>query len=333
MALNTGCSTTDLFGEEGEEVMMAHLNTPLVARDMATIVERHGEWRALQGQKAQQIHDQCHGYDETREIEKRTQWHQGQEQLLYWGRSYGTVLGTTFAALFPERVSRAVLDGVVNMDTYYENRGPNVVVDADAIFDRFAKYCNAAGWERCPMYVPGGPEAIKEEYWSLEASLLNLSMPVPASRTRGPEVVTWTDLKALLRVATYQPLLAFSVLSHHVSELARGNAAPLADFKHRTHFGVCPSEYCVRAGPWSPACARTEDNRLYASAAILCSDGEFLTQQSLDDFEIVWNGLKADSAVLGDYWATIHLSCVGWQTKAKHKFLGVTSPRCLLNER
>ncbi|KAJ5605461.1 Peptidase S33 tripeptidyl aminopeptidase-like C-terminal [Penicillium lagena] len=322
MALNTGCSTTDLFGEDGEEAMMAHLNTPLVAQDMATIIERHGEWRGLQGQKAQQIHDQCHGYDEMREIERRTQWHQGQEQLLYWGRSYGTVLGTTFAALFPERVSRAVLDGVVNMDTYYEGRGPNAVVDADAIFDRFAEYCNTVGWERCPMYVPGGPETIKQKYQSLEASVLNLSMPVPASGTRGPEVVTWTDMKALLRVAVYQPLLAFSVFAHHMSELARGNAAPLADFKHSKHFGVCPSEDCIRAGPWSPACARGENNGPYASAAILCSDGEFLTQQNQDDFEVTWNGLRADSAVLGDYWATIHLSCVGWQTRAKQRFLG-----------
>lgn len=34
--------------------------------------------------------------------------------LRYWGVSYGTVLGATAAAIFPERVDKVILDGVVN---------------------------------------------------------------------------------------------------------------------------------------------------------------------------------------------------------------------------
>ena len=35
----------------------------------------------------------------------------GHEKLRYWGISYGTMLGGTFAALFPDRVERLVSDG------------------------------------------------------------------------------------------------------------------------------------------------------------------------------------------------------------------------------
>lgn len=35
----------------------------------------------------------------------------GEDQLKFWGFSYGTILGGTFAALYPDRVGRLVSDG------------------------------------------------------------------------------------------------------------------------------------------------------------------------------------------------------------------------------
>ena len=323
-ALNSGCSVwemTNLY--EGNDSMMEYVSTPLVARDMVTIIERHGEWREKEGLKAQVAYDQSHGPEESRAILRRTQWFVNQEPLLYWGRSYGTVLGTTFAALFPDRVQRAVLDGVVNMDKYYEGRGENPVVDADEIFSRFGQYCAAVGANYCPFFAEGGPEAILDAYWTLEDQVLNMSIPVMASTTRGPELVTWTDMKVILRVAVYQPLLAFHVLAYHMSELAKGNPVTMADFKHRGHFAACPSSECSIAGPWSAECSRGQDNNLYASAAILCTDAEYMTQLSVEEFQDTWDRLKTDSAALGDYWAQIQLSCIGWKAKAKYKFTGM----------
>jgi pimeloyl-ACP methyl ester carboxylesterase len=44
----------------------------------------------------------------------------GRENLQYWGLSYGSILGMTFASMFPDKVERLVLDGIVDIDNYYK---------------------------------------------------------------------------------------------------------------------------------------------------------------------------------------------------------------------
>lgn len=39
--------------------------------------------------------------------------------IRYWGFSYGTTLGATLVAMFPDKVERVVLDGVQNPHEYY----------------------------------------------------------------------------------------------------------------------------------------------------------------------------------------------------------------------
>lgn len=51
--------------------------------------------------------------------------------LRFWGVSYGTILGATVSAMFPERVDRVVLDSNVNAQQYYTglwvNPGPTMI--------------------------------------------------------------------------------------------------------------------------------------------------------------------------------------------------------------
>jgi len=42
--------------------------------------------------------------------------------LHYWAPSYGTLLGATVAAMFPDKIDKMVLDGVVNPTLYYRNK-------------------------------------------------------------------------------------------------------------------------------------------------------------------------------------------------------------------
>ena len=43
----------------------------------------------------------------------------GQDHMYYWGVSYGTILGQTFATMYPNRTERMILDGVANHFEWY----------------------------------------------------------------------------------------------------------------------------------------------------------------------------------------------------------------------
>ncbi|KAK4936103.1 hypothetical protein LTR10_022947 [Elasticomyces elasticus] len=63
--------------------------------------------------------------------------------LRYYGWSYGSVLGEYFAAMFPERVDRMLLDGVVDPNIWKLGHRGNYLVDADAAMQAFAEECVA----------------------------------------------------------------------------------------------------------------------------------------------------------------------------------------------
>lgn len=61
--------------------------------------------------------------------------------LRYWGTSYGTQLGATFAAMFPERVDRVLLDGNLNPHDYVAGTSFDTVKDADSVLLAFMTEC------------------------------------------------------------------------------------------------------------------------------------------------------------------------------------------------
>ena len=115
------CNTQD-----HPDSILRYAGTPNVAQDLMTIVQAWERWTAsLMPQPAEaKVGDDVHGEappeSTTRSIDSQPPSTRG--KLVYWGFSYGTILGATFATMFPEHVGRMVLDGVVNSDEwYYEN--------------------------------------------------------------------------------------------------------------------------------------------------------------------------------------------------------------------
>ncbi|WP_373464539.1 alpha/beta hydrolase [Streptomyces sp. V4I2] len=70
----------------------------------------------------------------------------GEDQLTYYGRSFGTYIGTVYAALFPERVRALALDGAYDpvhyADRPYAYDRPQYLA-LDGAMDRFLGWCAA----------------------------------------------------------------------------------------------------------------------------------------------------------------------------------------------
>lgn len=76
----------------------------------------------------------------------------GQQDMVYWGFSYGTLLGQTYAGLFPERSRRVIIDGVVNQfDWYQELASTEDLSDTAKVLQGFFSECLKAGDDLCPL--------------------------------------------------------------------------------------------------------------------------------------------------------------------------------------
>ncbi|KAG8774827.1 hypothetical protein FRC12_001794 [Ceratobasidium sp. 428] len=77
--------------------------------------------------------------------------------LDYWGFSYGTVIGIYFVNMFPDRVGRVIIDGVVD-PVFWANRPPHEfwarsTESADEAADGFVKACAMAGPITVPLHL------------------------------------------------------------------------------------------------------------------------------------------------------------------------------------
>lgn len=73
----------------------------------------------------------------------------GDEKLHYIGFSYGTLLGATYAELFPERVGRLVLDGALDPSLTYEQVSEGQTIGFDRALRAYLEYCLER--DSCPL--------------------------------------------------------------------------------------------------------------------------------------------------------------------------------------
>ncbi|KAH8673478.1 Alpha/Beta hydrolase protein [Xylariales sp. PMI_506] len=149
----------------------------------------------------------------------------GQADMVYWGFSYGTLLGQTYAALFPERSRRIIIDGVVNAHEWYDSRlNEQSLEDAERVFAGFTDECVAAGEERCALAGSGKTGAgLRAELLDLVAGLRVQPVDVYVSREQHGVITAEQVLLNAIFVALYTPQ-SWPALADRLAELLAGNA-------------------------------------------------------------------------------------------------------------
>ncbi|KAK7436719.1 hypothetical protein VKT23_018972 [Stygiomarasmius scandens] len=162
----------------------------------------------------------------------------GQEKLQYFGQSYGTALGATFATMFPACYTDALwvitilllygfigtkleVTGCVDMDDYFGNGFTTTgLLDADKAMQTFFDGCHSAGPEACPFYA-SSPSKIADNLETIYASLRSQPAPVFTGETSG--VLTYDALRNAVFTAISTPYPLFQTLATGLADLSNGN--------------------------------------------------------------------------------------------------------------
>jgi pimeloyl-ACP methyl ester carboxylesterase len=149
----------------------------------------------------------------------------GDQQLTYIGYSYGTILGATYAKLFPDRVGKFVLDGPVDpvawTGTGTGNSARSVPLGirigqgtgAFQTFQEFARLCREAGPAGCPLAAAGDPAVtVPEAFDRLLKDPLEVPLPDGSTVVITQQLAVATTFQSLYAPVAWPDLADFLLL-------------------------------------------------------------------------------------------------------------------------
>jgi pimeloyl-ACP methyl ester carboxylesterase len=141
----------------------------------------------------------------------------GDEQISYFGFSYGSELGATWATLFPETVRAAVFDGAVDPNRPDYERDIDQAAGFEAALDAFLADCGAD--VNCPFHNDGEPGT------ALDRLLADLDeQPLAVSPDRSP-VNQGVAYMAIVNALYGEPL--WPALAQALADAQRGDGEGL----------------------------------------------------------------------------------------------------------
>ncbi|KAE8152058.1 TAP-like protein-domain-containing protein [Aspergillus avenaceus] len=218
--------------------------------------------------------------------------------LRYWGFSYGTILGATLSYMFPDRMDRVVLDGVVNPHQYYSNREVELFADTDKVFEGFCSGCVATP-ENCTLAKNRTASELQE---ALEDFLVDLKFnPIILPVAGAPYILKYTTAITALFSNLYFPT-TWPATATFIDNLMTGNLEEAGDYITQllnTDAGM-------------------DDE---AQFGIKCGDA-FRTDTDREDIQSILEQRGETSKLFGDTADVVLMRCADWKLKPQERYTG-----------
>ncbi|KAL7408835.1 hypothetical protein BDY24DRAFT_405259 [Mrakia frigida] len=148
----------------------------------------------------------------------------------FWGFSYGTALGAYLTGIFPERIGRVIIDGVIDPQLWASasqaNVLNNVFQDTDKGVEGFVEACVEVGPSRCALATD--PPQSKEDLLQTLADLIDklYLSPILVPDLPLPGVVSSPLLVSVLFLGMYTPR-TWPRLATLLKDALDGNGKPI----------------------------------------------------------------------------------------------------------
>ncbi|KUJ07981.1 alpha/beta-hydrolase [Mollisia scopiformis] len=225
--------------------------------------------------------------------------------LNYWGFSYGTFLGQTFASMFPDRVGRMVIDAVVDPEDYILMQDEKMIQFSDETFSTFFIYCFLAG-DACPYFTGSSPYDVYLRFADTVSKL-----DVDHAFSHGWQNATdlyllLEDVKLTLFEGIYSAIENFPTMAQTLVMVEQA-------LKNLTSASLGTFETYVNS--YLPIVGQ--------SPAIFCTDGgNLLFNSTLKDMSFITASLKSQTWVSGEILSVTRIDCAGWSIKGTERYAG-----------
>jgi pimeloyl-ACP methyl ester carboxylesterase len=216
----------------------------------------------------------------------------------------GTYLGATFAAMYPDRIGRMVLDGVMDAVTARDPIFPENIRDADTVHDSFFNYCAKAGPSRCEFARVGDDaQKLRDRANIIRERLHERSLVGVQPRAHTPMIFTLSILQSASFGVLFNPVLLFPILATLYDLLYREDHEELFASLSQVRDRMKPCTHCSEE-----LISSFDDGD--ASTAIRCADAE-LVDASVPELDAMYHNLSRTSS-FADVYIALGLQCNTW---------------------
>ncbi|KAF4777699.1 hypothetical protein HER10_EVM0005986 [Colletotrichum scovillei] len=286
----------------GNGSIIPFATTASVCRDMVEMVDKIDELR-----KEEAVASQPEQSLELRKVKEVP-------RIQYWGFSYGSILGNTFASMYPGRVGRLIVDGIADSNDYVAGGWKTNLQDTEKLVDYFYETCFEAK-EKCALSRPSDKQwqDIRDRVDQLVKRLDEA--PVAVLNGKVTNILTGYDVILSFKNPLYAPYTRFIKLANEINAAIEGNYTAILE------------SASAEIPKIDQACTHPNATDLRLSwgdggQAVLCGDGEDNTNMTLADYRAYVAELESQSPTFAGYWGQIRSACTSWLVRPKWRFTG-----------